>query len=145
MSSIYRLERVDLSDGDWEKRMKAIMEKIEKAIKEKGLLDPVDAVIESLSLRRYWKYPNLGKLKPPAIDTYVGIKDPIDHVQMFQSYMHYLGASDTIICRAFPTIFRMIVLDWYATLKPNSIRSFKEFSHEFIFYFATSCKHLSFC
>lgn len=46
-------------------------------------------------------YPKIGKLKPLSIDPNYGTKNLEDHVQTFQSRMHYMGAYDDIICHAF--------------------------------------------
>lgn len=54
--------------------------------------------------------------------------------------MHYAGAYDAIICQVFPTTFCLAAQKWYATLKPNLIRSFKDFMYEFISYFTSSHK-----
>lgn len=51
-----------------------------------------------------------------------------------------MGAHDAIMCWAFSTTFYLVAQDCYATLKPNSIRSFKDFACEFISQFASSCK-----
>lgn len=96
------------NDEDWEKKMKEIIErKIKKSIKEKDLLAPNEVVIKPPFTKETLECPNPGKLKPSSIDPYDGTKDPIDHVQTFQSHMYYVDTSDAIIYRAFTTIFRM--------------------------------------
>lgn len=120
---------MDPNDENQKKMMEEIMEKkIRKAIKQKWLLDPTNTVIEPLFTKETLEYPNPMKLKPLAISLYNSTKDPIDHVQTCQSYMHYVGASNALMYRAFPIIFRMATWDQYATLKPNSIGLFKEFT-----------------
>lgn len=82
--------------------------KIRSCIREKGLLDLMDVVIDPLFIKEIIAYPNIGKLKPPPIDPYDGTKDHIDHVQKFQSQMHYVGAYDAIMCCTFLTIFYLV-------------------------------------
>lgn len=110
-------------------------------MKEKGLFDLSNIIIKPLFANEILEYPNLRKLKPLVIDPYDGIKDPIDHLQTFKSHMYNVGTSNIIMCREFLTVFKMAAKDLYGTLKCNSIRSFKEFSQEFISHFASSHKH----
>lgn len=57
------------------KRIKKIMKQnIMKAMKEKGLLNPIDAVIKPSFTKEILKYLDPGKLKPLAIDPYNGTK-----------------------------------------------------------------------
>lgn len=52
-------------------------------MREKGLLDSTDMVMDPLFTKAIMVYPNTGKLKPLPKDSYDGTKDPIDHVQTF--------------------------------------------------------------
>lgn len=54
-------------------------------MREKGLLDPTNVVIDPSFIKEVMEYPNSEKLKPPPIDPYHRTKDPIDHIQTFQS------------------------------------------------------------
>ena len=42
----------------------------------------------------------------PYIDSYDGVKDPLDHLETFKTLMHLQGVADEIICRAFPTTLK---------------------------------------
>lgn len=129
MSSTYRSKRVNSNDEDWAKRMEKIMEKkIKKVMKEKRLQDPIDLMIKPPFTKKILEYMNSEKLKPPAINLYNGTNDLNDHIQTFQSHMHYVGILDAIMCQAFFTIFRIVARDWYAILKSKSIGLFKEFT-----------------
>lgn len=57
--------------------------KIHCAIRIKGLLDLANALIDPSFTKEILKYSNTGKLKPPTIGPYDGIKDPINNVQNF--------------------------------------------------------------
>lgn len=61
-------------------------------MREKGLLNPLKAIIDSSFINNFLEYPNNGKLKPPVIDPYNGTKDSIDHF-----YVH-LDILNAIIC-----------------------------------------------
>ncbi|KAL2474425.1 Retrotransposon gag protein [Abeliophyllum distichum] len=45
---------------------------------------------------------------------------------------------DTIMCKAFPPILRQEVRNWVTTLLPKSIRTFDDFSKQFVTYFTSS-------
>ena len=47
-------------------------------------------------------FPLPHKSRMPYIDSYDGVKDPLDHLETFKTLMHLQGVADEIICRAFP-------------------------------------------
>ena len=49
--------------------------------------------------------------------------------------IHLQGASDEIICRAFPTTLKGPVRIWFSRLTPNSISTFKDLSTQFALHF----------
>lgn len=57
-----------------------IEKKIKCYIREKGLLDSMDVIIDPSSTEKIIAYPNTNKLKSPLIDLYDGIKDFMDNV-----------------------------------------------------------------
>lgn len=109
-------------------------------IREKGLLDPMDIVIEPPFINEVMEQPKNDKLKPPLINPYDGTKDLEDYVQTFWSHMHNVDAPDAIIYQDFFIIFHLATRDQYATLNPNSIGSFKVFTYKLISHFVSSCK-----
>ena len=40
------------------------------------------------------------------IDSYDGVKDPLDHLETFKTLMHHQGVADEIMCKAFPTTLK---------------------------------------
>lgn len=71
--------------------------KLHSCIREMGLLDRTNVVINLSFTKGIIEYPNKEKLKPLPIDPYNGTKDPINHVQIFQSYMHYVSTLNAIM------------------------------------------------
>ena len=67
----------------------------------------------------------------PHIDSYDGVKDPLDHLETFKTLMHLQGVTDEIMCRAFPTTLKGAVRIWFSRLMPGSIDTFKELSTQF--------------
>ena len=51
-------------------------------------------------------FPLPHKFRMPYIDSYDGVKDPLDHLETFKTLMHLQGVADEIICRAFPTTLK---------------------------------------
>ena len=47
-------------------------------------------------------FPLPHKFRMPHIDSYDGVKDPLDHLETFKTLMHLQGVVDKIMCRAFP-------------------------------------------
>ena len=59
---------------------------------------PFTATVNSLPLPH--------KFRMPHIDSYDGVKDPLDHLETFKTLMHLQGVADEIMCRAFPTTLK---------------------------------------
>ena len=51
-------------------------------------------------------FPLPHKFRMPQIDSYDGVKDPLDHLETFKTLMHLQGVTDEIMCRAFPTTLK---------------------------------------
>ena len=80
-------------------------------------------------------FPLLHKFRMPHIDSYDGVKDPLDHLQTFKTLMHLRGVADEIICRAFPMTLKGAARIWFSRLTPNSVSTFKELSTQFTVHF----------
>ena len=51
-------------------------------------------------------FPLPHKFRMPHIDSYDGVKDPIDHLETLKTLMHLQGVTEEIMCRAFPTTLK---------------------------------------
>ena len=51
-------------------------------------------------------FPLPHKFRMPHIDSYDGVKDPLDYLETFKTLMHLQGVADEIMCRAFPTTLK---------------------------------------
>ena len=71
----------------------------------------------------------------PQIKSYDGAKNPLDHLESFNSLMHLQEVADKIMCRAFPTTLKGLVRIWFSRLTPNSISTFKDLSAQFASHF----------
>ena len=75
------------------------------------------------------------KFRMLQIESYDGVKDPLDHLETFKTLMHLQGVPDDIMCRAFPTTLKGVARIWFSRLIPNSINTFKELSAQFTSHF----------
>ena len=51
-------------------------------------------------------FPLPNKFCMPNMDSYDGVKDPLDHLETFKTLMHLQGVADAIMCRAFATTLK---------------------------------------
>ena len=80
-------------------------------------------------------FPLLHKFRMPQIDSYDGVKDPLNHLETFKTLMHLQGVADEIMCRAFPMTLKGMARIWFSQLTPNSISTFKKLSAQFTAHF----------
>ena len=80
-------------------------------------------------------FPLPQKFCIPQIESYDGVKDPLNHLETFKTLMHLQGVPDKIMCRAFPTMLKGPARIWFSKLKPSSINIFKELSAQFTSHF----------
>ena len=59
-------------------------------------------------------FPLPHKFRMPHIDSYNGVKDPLDHLETFKTLMHLQGVADEIMCRAFPTTLKGVARIWFS-------------------------------
>jgi hypothetical protein len=52
--------------------------------------------------RRVQNYRLLEKFKVAQILSYIGIGDPIEHLENFQAHLDLHGTPDDVVCQAFP-------------------------------------------
>ena len=80
-------------------------------------------------------FPLPHKFRMSQIDSYDGVKDPLDHPETFKTLMHLQGVANEIICKAFPTKLKGAARIWFSRLTPNSVSTFKELSAQFTVHF----------
>ena len=94
---------------------------------------PFTASINSFSLPH--------KFRMPQIDSYDGVKDPLDHLETFKTLMHFQGVADEIMCRASPTTLKGATRIWFNRLTPNSVSTFKELNAQFTAHFISGHRY----
>ena len=65
-------------------------------------------------------FPLPQKFRMPQIESYDGIKDPLNHLETFKTLMHLQGVPDEIMCKAFPTTLKGLARIWFSRLTSNS-------------------------
>ena len=80
-------------------------------------------------------FPLPSKFRVPHMDSYDGVKDPLDHLETFKTLMHLQRVADAIMCKTFPTTLKGVARIWFSRLAPNSISTFKELSAQFTAHF----------
>ena len=75
------------------------------------------------------------KFRMPQVETFNGVKDPVDHLNTYKNQMELHGYQDPVRCRAFATTLKGPALAWFNRIPPSSISSFKELSIVFVSHF----------
>ena len=91
--------------------------------------------IDSLFTASVKSFPLPHKFRVPQIDSYDGVKDPLDYLEIFKTLLHLQEVANEIMCRAFPTTLKGAARIWFNRLMPNSINTFKELSAQFTAHF----------
>ena len=110
--------------------MKEQMEVMMNALKGRMSSDLDDLVnqIDSPFITHVNSFPLPSKFHMPQIDSYDGVRDPLDHLETFKTLMHLQGVADVIMCKAFLTTLKGAARIWFNQLTPNSSSTFKELS-----------------
>ena len=80
-------------------------------------------------------FPLPQKFRMPQIESYDGVKDPLNHLETFKTLMHLQGVPNEIMCRVFPTTVKGPARIWFSRLTSNSVNIFKELSAQFTSHF----------
>ena len=71
-----------------------------------GSQDDIMAESEPIFTQEIMRVTYPSGFRLPSIEPYDGQKDPMEHVELYRSFMEVQGVSSTILCRAFPlTLF----------------------------------------
>ena len=123
--------------------MKEQMEVIMNALKGQVSNDLNDLVNKTNSpfTTSVNSFPLPQKFHMPHIESYDGVKDPLDHLETFKTLMHLQGVPEEIMCRAFPTTLKGPAIIWFSRLTLNSINIFKELNAQFTSHFIGGHKY----
>ena len=80
-------------------------------------------------------FPLPAKFRMPQVETFDGVRDPVDHLNTYKNQMELHGYQDPVRCRAFATTLKGPALAWFNRIPPSSISSFRELSIAFVSHF----------
>ena len=127
-------------EQSWEQRFRNIQQELGR-VKEvvKGRApDTMDNLVqqtESPFTAEVLRYPLPAKFRMPQVETFDGVKDPVDHLNTYKNQMELHGYQDPVRCRDFATTLKGPALAWFNRIPPSSISSFKELSIAFVSHF----------
>ena len=127
-------------EQSWEHRFWSLQQELSR-VKEvvKGRApDTMDTLVqqtESPFTAEVLRYPLPAKFRMPQVETFDGVKDPVDHLNTYKNQMELHGYQDPVRCRAFATTLKGPALAWFNRIPPSSISSFRELSIAFVSYF----------
>ena len=109
-----------------------------KAVVRGRTPDTMDTLIqqtESPFTAEVLHYPLPAKFRMSQVETFDGVKDPVDHLNTYKNQMELHGYQDPVKCRAFAITLKGPALAWFNRLPPSSISSFRELSIAFVSHF----------
>lgn len=89
----------------------------------------VECLLSQINLsyiERIMTVPFLPKFKLSQVDMYDKSRDLVDHLENFKAHIMLNGFPDEVACRAFPLTLKGTGREWFSTLKPRTVNSFKE-------------------
>ena len=101
-------------------------------------LDTMDTLVqqtESPFTAEVLHFPLPAKFRMPQIEVFDGMKDPVDHLNIYKNQMELHGYQDPVRCRAFSIMLKGPALAWFNRLPPSSISSFRELFVAFVSHF----------
>ena len=127
-------------EQSWEQRFRSLQQELSR-VKEvvKGRApDTRDTLVqqtESPFTAEVLRYPLPAKFRMPQVETFNGVKDPVDHLNTYKNQMELHGYQDPVRCRAFATTLKGPALAWFNRIPPSSISSLRELSIAFVSHF----------
>ena len=100
--------------------------------------DTMDTLVqqtESPFIPEVLNYPLPAKFRMPQVETFDGVKDPVDHLNSYKNQMELHGYPDPVRCRAFATTLKGPAMAWFNRIPPSTISSFRELSIAFVSHF----------
>ena len=94
--------------------------------------DHTNIETESLFSTRITSFTVPRKLKPPHLDSYNGSGSSVDHVRTYKAQMALATSVDELLCLAFLCTLKGPTAQWFYSLKPQSVKDFKQLSKELI-------------
>ena len=75
------------------------------------------------------------KFRLPQLESFDGLKDPLDHLNTFKTTLGLQQSLDEILCCSFPTTLKGAAQEWFTKLPTSSIDNFKQLGNSFLCHF----------
>ena len=98
----------------------------------------MDALVqqtESPFTARILHFPLPTKFRMPQIETFDGMKEPIDHLNTYKNQIELQGYQDPVRCKAFAITLKGPTLVGFNKFPPSLVSSFRELSIVFVSHF----------
>ena len=60
----------------------------------------------------------------PQLESFDGLRDPLDHIELFKTLMLLQMTPDEVMCRVFPTTLKGAARVWFGKLPSGTITNF---------------------
>lgn len=113
-----RTERSNEASNDLLRSMRKEMDELKNAMKGKMAknLDGMVRRTDSLFMQKVLECTLPPKFRLPQLESYDGLKDPLDHITTFKMTLSLQQTLDEIVCRSFPTTFKRATRVWFSKL-----------------------------
>ena len=98
--------------------MRKGMDKLKNVIKGKTTKD-LDSMVRRTNspfTQRVLDHALPPKFRLPQLESYDGLKDPLDHITTFKMTFSLQQTPDEIVCRSFPTTLKGATQVWFSKL-----------------------------
>ena len=103
------------------------MDELRSAIKEKTerSVDRLVRATDSPFTTAVLECPVPSKFRLPRLESFDGLKDPLDHLNTFKTTLGLQQPPNKIRCRSFPTTLKGAAREWFTKLPTLSVNSFE--------------------
>ena len=124
-------------EQSWEQRFRSLQKelgRVKEVVKGRApyTMDTLVQQTESPFTAEVLRYPLPAKFRMPQVETFDGVKDPVDHLNTYKNQMELHAYQDPVRCRAFATTLKGPAMAWFNRIPPSSISSFRELSIAFV-------------
>ena len=116
--------QLEAEEQSWEQRFRSLQQELGR-VKEvvKGRApDTMDTLVqqtESPFTTEVLRYPLPAKFRMPQVETFDGVKDPVDHLNTYKNQMELHGYQDPVRCKAFVTTLKGPTFAWFNRIPPS--------------------------
>ena len=125
-----RLATLNGPNSDLLQEMRKQMDELRSTVKGKKKNRSLDSMVrttDSPFMMAILECPVPSKFRLPQLESFDGLKDPLDHLNTFKTTLGLQQPPDEILCHSFPTTLKGAAKEWFTKL-PTSGTTPKEAS-----------------